>query len=141
MTPEAAFEFYKQILEGLTRDSIDNLDAVCRVDVKFKDSLHDLNSRTEMKQAFLCLFQTTQDVRYVVEDRAITGPVVYFRWKLEATLSGKPWTVDGVTRATFDERGQVMEHLEYWDVASQLYERFPVVGPLLRFIRRRITDG
>jgi steroid delta-isomerase len=141
MTPEAAFEFYKQTLEGLTRDSIDNLDAVCRVDVKFKDPLHDLNSRTEMKQAFLRLFQTTQDVRYFVEEYAVTEAVVYFRWRLTALLSGKPWEVNGVTQARFNAEGLVTEHVEYWDAASQLYEHFPIIGRLLRFLKHRIAGS
>lgn len=141
MTPQAALELYIHTLERLTGESIDDLDHVCRSDVRFKDPLHDVLGRQAMKKVFAKLFRVAQDVNYFVHDHAVEGQHAFFHWRLEASLSGKPWSVDGITRVTFDELGQVSDHTEYWDAASQLYGRFPIVGTLLRFIRRRIADA
>jgi hypothetical protein len=32
----------------------------------------------------------------------------------------------------------VVEHIDYWDAAEQIYERLPVLGNVLRPIRERL---
>jgi len=92
-----------------------------------------------MKDVFAGLFKSAGNIVYEIDDWACGADSVYFRWTLIAELSGKPWSVTGVTQTYFDAEGRVTDHAEYWDAASQLYERFPVIGSLLRYVRRRIA--
>ena len=55
-------------------------------------------------------------------------------------VRGKPWKVEGLTEVKFGEDGRVSLHIEHWDAARQLYEHFPLIGPLLRHLRRRIAS-
>jgi len=34
--------------------------------------------------------------------------------------------------------GKVVEHIDYWDAAEQVYERLPLLGPILRRVRQRL---
>lgn len=45
---------------------------------------------------------------------------------------------DGVSRITFDSAGKVSSHIDYWDAASNVYEKIPLIGSLLRFIKKRL---
>lgn len=139
MTDEDAFRRYRGVLESLGADTLHTLDDVLAKDVRFKDPIHDVTGRDTMKDVFSRLFGSTDDLVFIIDDWACSKQSVYFRWTLTARLSGKPWSVTGVTQAAFDAAGQVTDHVEYWDAASQLYDRFPVIGPLLRFVRRRIA--
>jgi hypothetical protein len=40
---------------------------------------------------------------------------------------------------TVDDQGRVSLHRDYWDAAEELYEKLPVVGALMRWLRRRIA--
>ena len=38
-----------------------------------------------------------------------------------------------------NEKNLITEHTEYWDAASQLYEKMPIIGGLMRYFRRKIS--
>ena len=139
MTPEEVFLRYRDVLQSLSVETLDRLDAVVAPDVRFRDPFHDVSGADSMKGVFSALFESARNIVYDIDDWACGADSVYFRWTLKAELSGKPWSVTGVTQAHFDDAGRVSDHVEYWDAASQFYERFPVIGSLLRCIRRRIA--
>jgi hypothetical protein len=37
----------------------------------------------------------------------------------------------------FAPDGRVIRHRDYWDAAQELYEKMPVIGGLMRWLRRR----
>jgi hypothetical protein len=39
----------------------------------------------------------------------------------------------------FDPDGRVAEHIDYWDPAGQVYETIPILGLLMRALRRRLA--
>ena len=139
MIPEIAFNKYRSVLEGLKGTTLDSLDNVVSPDVHFADPLNEAEGLSKMKAIFAHLFETVTAVHYVIDDVGYSENGAYFRWILNASLSNKPWIVKGVTHVTFNEHSRVIEHVEYWDAASQLYVRFPIIGLLLRFARRRLA--
>lgn len=44
----------------------------------------------------------------------------------------------GVSHMSFDAEGRVALHRDFWDSASGLLEHVPVVGGLIRTIKRRL---
>ena len=55
---------------------------------------------------------------------------------------GNSWqAIVGATRLRFDAQGRVAEHRDYWDAAQELYEKLPLIGSVLRAIRRRSRSG
>ena len=92
-----------------------------------------------MQGIFQKLFDKVKVTKFKVINHAINGRVVFFQWELNGNLYGHSWIIEGMTRITFNEKEKVTQHVEYWDAASQIYERFHVIGQLLRFFRRRIS--
>ncbi len=45
--------------------------------------------------------------------------------------------IDGMSEIRFRADGRVAEHLDHWDAAEQLYERVPVLGTLIRLVKRK----
>ena len=139
MTIEAAFDEYRIFLEGLTVEKLHHFPEHVAPDVKFKDPFHDTSGLSRMHGIFKKLFDKVKEMEFAIINHAISGRVVLFQWRLSGILYGRSWTVEGMTRITFNDEEKVTQHLEYWDAASQVYEQFPVIGPLLRFFRRRIS--
>lgn len=139
MTIEPRFQAYKACLESLTGSTIEALDIHLADDVRFRDPFHDIAGKTAMKQAFARLFAAATDISFFIDDHAAEANRIYFHWRLSAILRGRAWQVQGVTKVVFNQAGKVSSHEEYWDAATQLYERMPVIGPLLRYVRRRIA--
>ena len=47
-------------------------------------------------------------------------------------------SIRGCTELRFDSAGQVALHRDYWDAAEELYEKLPLLGALMRALRRRL---
>jgi hypothetical protein len=58
-----------------------------------------------------------------------------FRFKRFDTVTIQ--TVRGATHLLLDGQGQVTLHRDYWDAAEELYEKLPVVGGLMRWLKAR----
>ena len=53
---------------------------------------------------------------------------------------GDTQTVRGASHLVLDPQGLIVLHLDYWDAAEELYEKLPVVGALMRWVRRRAAQ-
>jgi hypothetical protein len=64
----------------------------------------------------------------------------YLRWVFKYKVRGKglPLSVEGVSHVILGVDGRVVSHIDYWDAAQGLYEHLPVIGWILRSIRKRV---
>ena len=46
-------------------------------------------------------------------------------------------TVRGGSHLVLAEDGRIRAHRDYWDAAEELYEKLPILGRLMRWLRRR----
>jgi hypothetical protein len=51
------------------------------------------------------------------------------RDSLSAFWAARTWCLD--------EAGRITVHRDYWDAAEELYEKLPLVGRLMRWLKRR----
>ena len=49
--------------------------------------------------------------------------------------------IQGASRLQFAADGRVASHRDYWDSGRELYEHLPLLGVLLRALRRRLGAG
>ena len=136
MTIELAFLKYKEYLETIESSNLDGLEKFVSSEVIFRDPLHDVIGLDSMANIFQQLFNKVENVDYRIIDYAINDPDVFFNWKLKGRLFKKPWRVDGVTNLKFDKDFKVSHQIEYWDVASGLYDYIPVFGKLIKFVKK-----
>ena len=140
MTQDSAFDAYLAYLEDLTAEDISRLRHYVSPDVRFLDPFHDVTGVDEMEAIFSRLFSTGHSISFRVRERSSQGSFYFFRWLLTGTLSRKKLSIEGVTVLEMRADGKVASHCEYWDAATQVYEQFPVIGPLLRILRARIAS-
>ena len=140
MTQDRAFDAYLAYLENLTVQDIERLSDYVSPDVRFSDPFHDVRGIAEMAAIFSKLFRIVQGISFRVRETGSRGRFYFFRWILTGTLRRKQWTIEGVTMLELRPDGKIVSHCEYWDSASQVYERFPFIGPLLRMLRARIAS-
>ena len=56
------------------------------------------------------------------------------RWRPASVRS-----IHGATHLRFAADGRISYHRDYWDAANELYAQFPIVGPLMRYLKRRLA--
>ena len=60
-----------------------------------------------------------------------------FRFRMKRFDTATTQVIRGATHLRFAADGRVAMHRDYWDAAEELYEKLPVLGALMRWLRRQ----
>lgn len=131
---------YLALFARLTPETLDELDALCTPEVRFADPFNDVTGIAAFKRVLGEMFDTLDAPRFRIDDRAEGAHASYVRWTFTARLArGRELTIAGMSELHLDGHGRIAAHIDHWDAAGQLYETLPLVGPLMRWLRRRIA--
>ena len=131
----------KAFYETLRPQDVAQIDALYAPDAFFKDPFNEVRGTEAIRRIFAHLFEQVDQPRFVVtgtiaqDDRAVL--LWEFRFAFRRPLPAGPQVVRGCSHLVFDAAGRVGMHRDYWDTAEELYARLPVLGALMRLLRRR----
>lgn len=124
--------------EGLAPETLDDLLALAHPDIRFVDPFHDIVGREALRDLLESMFATLNGPRFMVLDRAGDCRRQFLMWRFTAEHPrlGR-LDFEGTSRVLLDDDGRVREHVDFWDASSAVFERVPLLGGLLRVLRRR----
>jgi ketosteroid isomerase-like protein len=128
------------LYETLVPADLPALRGVYAPDARFKDPFNAVQGLPAIARIFGHMFRTLDDPRFRVHDRVVDGDLLFLTWDFDFRTRGagaRAMTVHGASRLRFDGQGQVVNHRDYWDAAEELYEKLPLVGALMRWLKRR----
>jgi len=135
---DALVHFY----ETLTPDRVGGFDFYYAEDAYFKDPFNEVRRLEDIREIFARMFLQVADPRFVVKERVGDGRGLILVWDLSFRMrSWKPQQVQvihGVSHLRFRDDGKVTYHRDYWDTGEELYEKLPLIGGAVRFLRRII---
>ena len=131
---------YIAYLQDLTAARLGELDEYCTPDISFRDPFNDVTGVEAYRRVLARMYEDVPSVDFNVEDWALNGERGFIRWRFSGrTKSGNPIVFEGVSTLTLDSEGRIAEHYDYWDPARALYEQAPILGTILKTIRRRLS--
>ena len=140
---QEALERYANFYETLTRESLNELPRFFHKDARFKDPFNDVTGIDKIRLVFEDMFKTIGQPQFKVIDMAWSNAEdgsAFMLWTFKYQIRGRglPVTVNGMSAMILSTDGKVRSHIDYWDAAQGLYEHLPVIGTLLRWIRKRV---
>lgn len=126
--------------ETLSPDTLDQLPSIYAADAHFKDPFNDVVGVEAIAGIFRHMFATVDAPRFEVTTRLLTGREAMLGWDFHIRLRGRPVVIRGVTHLGFDTDGRVCRHRDYWDPAEELYEHLPILGTLMRWLKKRLAS-
>ncbi len=114
------------------------------VGARFKDPFQDVTGTDAITAIYADMFERLNDPRFVVLSLVSAHNEVFLTWDLHfsAPMLGKgPQRIHGATHWQLNDAGQIAVHRDYWDAAEELYAKVPVLGWLMRALRRRVSAG
>jgi steroid Delta-isomerase len=134
--------------EGLTPGGVNALALLYAVDARFKDPFNDVQGRGEIAHIFSHMFSqvdapkfavTALIVKEGVKDEAKgVCPQIFMRWDFSFVARGGAQTIHGATHFELNADGLITLHRDYWDAAEELYEKIPVLGSILRWLKTKL---
>ncbi len=127
--------------ETLVPESVGQLDRLYAGDAHFKDPHNDVVGVAEIEKIFRHMFASLTAPRFVVTNKISEGNQCFLSWEFHFYFRGFKRNVEQVVRGAshlvFDDEGLITQHRDYWDAAEELYEKLPVIGTLMRWLKRQ----
>ncbi len=130
--------------ETLTPQTLARLADIYAADTRFKDPFNDVQGLEAVRQVFEHMFVALQQPRFIITRQVSQGADCFITWDFYFYLGnyrrGVEQKISGATHLLFDAEGRVLVHRDYWDAAEELYEKLPLVGGLMRWLKRRASS-
>lgn len=106
----------------------------------FEDPFQTLQGFEAIHHIFVDMYEKLYQPYFIVDELISNDDVTYLRWTFEYARSSTHQrdSFVGVSRVTFSKNGKVDTHIDYWDAAQHVYEKVPLLGSILRFIKRKL---
>lgn len=127
--------------ETLTPQSLSQIATLYTHDARFKDPFNEVHGVAAITRIFEHMFDRLHDPRFVITQRLIDGPQAFLVWEFRFGFRSpggpRPQVIRGGTHLLLDRDGRIRDHRDYWDAAEELYEKLPLIGTLMRWLKRR----
>ena len=127
------------LFEHLTVANLPEMGRYYATHAHFKDPFNDVQGLAAIQGIFGHMFEALHEPRFVVTNRVVQGPHCFLTWdflfRFKSFQQDTLQTVRGASHLVLDEQGLVTLHRDYWDAAEELYEKFPVVGGVMRWLK------
>ena len=126
--------------ERLSPADLPRLAEFYAADARFKDPFNEVQGLPAIEAVFAHMFRALDAPRFVITGQIVQGPQAMLTWDFNFGFKGQmgTQTVRGATHLQFNAAGLVSLHRDYWDAAEELYEKLPVLGALMRWLKRRM---
>lgn len=136
MSLDALIRFYQELSPG----DVERFAEFYSADAYFKDPFNEVRGIPSIQRIFRHMFGQVAEPRFVITARVADpgGAMLVWEFSYRVRLWGKGETqiMRGVSHLRFDAAGKVEYHRDYWDAAEELYMKLPVLGWLMRGLRR-----
>jgi limonene-1,2-epoxide hydrolase len=130
-----------EVFQTLNPEGVETLDAIYATDARFKDPFNDVQGLTEIQRIFRHMYVSLENPHFVVTGRIVQGKQCFLTWEFRFTFrrfkQGQPQCIVGGSHLVLREDGRITLHRDYWDAAEELYEKLPVLGGLMRWLKSR----
>jgi len=138
MNKETLVSFF----EGLNEDvSLEAFRTIYDDTVIFKDPFNEAKGINAVYRIFQEMYQSLDDPRFIIHEYVEQQDIAYVKWDFIFHFKGeqKESRFEGVSRLEMNAVGKIVSHVDFWDAAEYIYEKIPLLGSLLRFVKRRIA--
>ena len=146
-TPEAALQRVVHFFEHLQPSDVAQIAQLYTADAQFKDPFNEVQGIAAIEHIFRHMFEALDAPRFVITQQVHTGAQCFVTWDFFFSMprmdKGVTQIIRGATHFVLREEADVWRvavHRDYWDAAEELYEKLPVVGGLMRWLKKRANS-
>ena len=146
MTPACADPRFARLVERfetLAAADVARLGEHYAAEVRFKDPFNEVTGLAAVQRIYAHMFEALDAPHFKVHEVVAQGDQAFLTWDFifrfkrgETRLQ----TVRGASHLVLDAQGRIVLHRDYWDAAEELYEKLPLLGALMRWLKRRVSS-
>jgi hypothetical protein len=133
-----------RFFETLTPASVADIGKIYHAQARFKDPFNEVVGVPAIEHIFAHMFNALQAPRFVVTTQVLRGTQCFltweFRFRFRTHQPAQEQVILGASHLVFGSDGLITLHRDYWDAAEELYEKLPLLGGLMRWLKRRANS-
>lgn len=110
-------------------------------DAQFKDPFNEVRGLPAIERVYAHMFRTLEAPRFVVTSRLGGAGECFLAWEFSFRFrryaAARAQLVRGGSHLRLAADGRITAHRDYWDAAEEVYEKLPLLGGLMRWLKRR----
>ena len=128
--------------QTLTPSTVEVIKTVYTEDAYFRDPFNEVTGIEKIRHIFADMFVRMDEPQFVITETLEEAHGALLIWNFTFRLKSlKPELmrrIHGSSHIRFAADGRVQYHRDYWDAAGELYEQLPVVGSVMRWLKKRV---
>lgn len=130
----------RAFFEGLKPEDVAQMGRYYGEHAYFRDPFNEVRGLAAVQRVFAHMFETLDAPRFVVREAFASGGQAFLTWDFIFRTRGSSVErrIHGSSHLRFAPDGRVAYHRDYWDAAEELWETLPVLGSLLRWLKKRV---
>lgn len=141
MDPRQATQHLAHFFETLSPQSVSQLHTVYDAQATFKDPFNEVQGLPEIERIFRHMYVALDQPHFVITGQVVDGAQAFLTWEFRFRFKRFDTTtlqaVRGASHVVFNAQGLVTLHRDYWDAAEELYEKLPVLGVVMRWLKKQ----
>ena len=130
---------FKSVYKQLNRSTIDRINDIYESDVTFMDPFHEVTSLDNLVSYFTKLYENLESCQFEFIDVYSRASSAMITWNMKFChpgLSKNIIEVPGSSEIRFNEK--IYYHRDYFDAGKMIYENVPVVGRMVKYIKKQV---
>lgn len=126
--------------EALAPADLQRIPAFYTPDAFFKDPFNEVRGSAAVTAVFAHMFEALDAPRFVVHEAVLQGDRCFLAWDFRFRMRRfrrDEQCIRGGSLLLLAADGRIASHRDYWDAAEELYEKLPLLGGLMRWLKRR----
>ena len=134
---------FSKLFSSLTDERVGNLvHEVYADDAYLNDTLKEVRGVEAIREYLIESGKAVRSCQVEINDLAQSQVDCYVRWTMEIRFKklekGRVCSSQGISHLRFNQDGRIIYHQDYWDSAGALFEHIPVLGLLIRQVKKRL---
>ena len=140
-TPVAPVNRIVHFFETLSPQQLEHLGDFYTADARFKDPFNAVQGVAPIAHIFHHMYASLDNPHFIVTGQVTEGNQCFLTWQFKFGFKnyhkGIEQSISGASHLVLAPDGRIQAHRDYWDAAEELYEKLPVVGGLMRWLKKR----
>jgi hypothetical protein len=130
-----------EFFETLTPESVAQLPNIYDAQARFKDPFNEVQGLAEIERIFRHMYVALDGPHFVITGQLVDGAQAFLTWEFRFRFkrfdTQTLQVVRGGSHLVFNDQGLVTLHRDYWDAAEELYEKLPLLGGVMRWLKKQ----
>ncbi|MFZ4405098.1 MAG: nuclear transport factor 2 family protein [Pseudobdellovibrionaceae bacterium] len=128
---------------GFNGLNLDRLDQFYDPKVVFTDPVTQIQGLPNLKKYYTHAYRKVISIRFEFSDILQEGCDYSAPWTMHLAVkglnAGQEFNVSGLSHLKFNDKGLVVYHRDYVDLGEMVYERLPLLGALIRKLKKLLA--